>query len=181
MKRLLGAAALVCFGAFSLFAQSAGVMPIAEQQFFDANGLPLAGGYIYTCVAGTSCPGNPLAAYTDATGTVALPNPVVLDSGGRASIWLGTSAYKIVAENANGVVQWTADQVVIPGLSLLSGTGTLSALTVTGNATIGGTLAATGAVTFSGALSAGATTLSSLSVTGNGTVGRHVRRHGRHD
>lgn len=172
MKRLLGAAALVCFGAFSLFASSAGVMPVPEQQFFDANGLPLSGGYIYTCVAGTSCPGNPLATYTDASGTTANPNPVVLDSGGRASIWLGGSSYKIVAEDASGNVVWTADNVSIPGLSLLSGTGSLSALTVTGNVTIGGTLGVTGDATFSSDVTvSGTLTAGTLAVTGNATVG----------
>lgn len=75
MKSFLCAITLFCGIAFPLFASSAGVMPLPEQQFFDANVLPLSGGFIYTCVAGTSCPGNPLATYTDASGTTANPNP----------------------------------------------------------------------------------------------------------
>lgn len=167
--RALALSLFVCAGAL---AQNAGVFSPPEQQFFDSNGNALAGGSLYFCVAGTSCPGNPLATYTDASGDTAAPNPVVLDSGGRASIWLGSSAYKIVAEDAQANIQWTADNVVIPGLSLLSGVGSLSSLTVTGNATIGGTLGVTGAATFSGAGSfGGALSAASLAVSGNASVG----------
>ncbi len=54
-------------------------------QFLDDNGDPLAGGKLYSYEAGTS---TPLATYTDVTGSVANSNPVILDSGGRASVWI---------------------------------------------------------------------------------------------
>jgi hypothetical protein len=127
--KLFRALALALFVSTLGFAQNAALLPVPTQTFLDANGKPLAGGYIYTCVAGSGCsastvggpPSTPLAAYTSSAGTTTLPNPVVLDSGGRASIWLGASAYKIVAQNYAGVVQWTQDNVSDPVLALSSG------------------------------------------------------------
>lgn len=113
MKRLLCLALVVC--AFVVgppaSAQNAALLPVPKMQFFDNNGLPLAGGQIYFCVAGSTCPGTPLATYTDSTAGTQNPNPVVLDAAGRASIWIGSSAYKVVAEDANSNVLWTQDNV----------------------------------------------------------------------
>lgn len=165
--KFLRAVALSLFVCALASAQSAGVFTIPEQFFTDSYGNALAGGSIYFCVAGTTCPGNPQATYTDASGSVQASNPVVLDSAGRASIWLSGSGYKVVAKNSLGVTQWTADNVVLPGLSFLAGTGSLSALTVTGNVTIGGTLGVTGAVTLSGNVSIGGTlSVGTISLTG---------------
>lgn len=117
--KFIRALALTVLVSSCAFAQNAAPMPWAKQQFSDQNGVPLAGGYLYTCVAGLACtpstpgssPLNPLATYTDSTGTVANPNPVQLDSAGRASIWLGAGPYKIVLTDQFGVTQWTQDQV----------------------------------------------------------------------
>jgi hypothetical protein len=93
MKRLLFVLA-VCAG--SLAAQTAALLPWQPTQFLDNSGRVLAGGKVCTYVAGTS---TGLATYTDSTG--ATPNPVppnaiVLDSSGRANIWLAQDrAYKI--------------------------------------------------------------------------------------
>ena len=60
----------------------------AAQQFFDNNGVPLAGGKLYTYAAGTT---TPLTTYTSNLGDVAHANPIILDSAGRIStgeIWL---------------------------------------------------------------------------------------------
>lgn len=84
------------------------LMPVPRQQFFDANGVPLAGGKLYTYVAGTS---TPLATYTDISGTIQNSNPVILDSGGFATIWLGNGAYKIIVKDLNNVQQWVVDNV----------------------------------------------------------------------
>lgn len=73
-------------------------------------GLPLAGGSLYSYAAGTS---TPLATYTDATGGTANTNPVVLNAAGYAPVWLGQSAYKFVLYDANGVLQYTVDNVNI--------------------------------------------------------------------
>jgi hypothetical protein len=49
----------------------------AGWQFFDNNGIPLAGGLIYTYAAGTT---TPQATYTTSAGNIANANPIVLDS-----------------------------------------------------------------------------------------------------
>ncbi len=68
--------------------------PAVHQQFFDANGDPLAGGLLYTYAAGTS---SPLATYGSAGGA-ANTNPIVLSPSGFANIWLQPGvAYKFVA------------------------------------------------------------------------------------
>lgn len=82
--------------------------PVAHQQFLDANGKPLAGGRVFTYVAGTT---TQQATFTDATGLAPNPNPVILDAGGFGNIWLSTASYKFVVQNAAGALQWTVDNI----------------------------------------------------------------------
>lgn len=170
--KLLRALALSVLVSAAAFAQNAALMPYPRLQFLSPSGVPLAGGQIFTCSAGTSCPGNPLASYTDSTAATPNTNPIVLDSGGFApanGIWLGGANYKIVAEDVNSVVQWTVDNVSIPAFGLITGAGSLSSLSITGNASIGGTLTVAGSTTLA-ALSA-ATGAFSGNVTVGGTLG----------
>jgi hypothetical protein len=91
--------------AFSL-SQYAG----AGAQFFDNNGNPLAGGKIYTYVAGTT---TPATTYASNTGT-ANANPIVLDSAGRtpAQIWLTSgSSYKFVLKTSTDSTIKTDDNI----------------------------------------------------------------------
>lgn len=112
--RALALSFFVCSGAF---AQNAVLMPPPKLQFFDSKGSPLAGGFVYTCVAGSTCPGTPQPSYTDATGVVQNANPVVLDAGGYASIWLTWgSSYKIVVQNSGGVTVSTTDNYTASSL-----------------------------------------------------------------
>lgn len=81
------------------------------QQFFNDNGVPLAGGLIYTYQAGSS---TPLVTYTDNGGTIANANPIVLDASGRTpqQIWLLTGySYKFVLQTADGVLIQTLDNI----------------------------------------------------------------------
>ena len=81
------------------------------QQFFDDNGVPLAGGLIYTYQAGSS---TPLATYTDNGGNVANANPIVLDASGRTpqEVWLFTGySYKFVLKNSDDVLIQTLDNI----------------------------------------------------------------------
>lgn len=81
------------------------------QQFFDDNGVPLAGGLIYTYQAGSS---TPLVTYTTNGGTVANANPIVLDAAGRVpqEIWMLTGfSYKFVLQNADAVLIQTLDNI----------------------------------------------------------------------
>lgn len=100
--------------------------PTAKSQFVDANGVPLAGGKVYTYAAGTT---TPQATYTDNTGATSNTNPIILDSRGEANIWLGESAYKFILTDENDVEQWSVDYIVAPTTSLspvLSGNVTIS-------------------------------------------------------
>lgn len=66
-----------------------------------ADGSDNAGGLLHTYVAGTT---TPQATYTTSALTTPNANPVVLDSTGRASIWLDPAlAYKFVATDSAGV------------------------------------------------------------------------------
>jgi hypothetical protein len=102
----------------------------AGWQFFTDDGVPLAGGLIYTYAAGTT---TPAVTYTSATGVTANTNPVVLDSAGRppSQIWLGASRYKFVLKNSSNVQIWSMDN-----LSGLPSAGTQSYQTATQGQTV---------------------------------------------
>lgn len=83
--------------------------PVFQQQLFDNNGAPLAGGKLYAYEAGTSTPKD---TFTTEEGDVANTNPVILDSAGRANVWLGSGAYKIVLKDSTEATTfWTIDNV----------------------------------------------------------------------
>lgn len=81
-------------------------------QLFDDNGNPLAGGKIYSYLAGTT---TPAATYTTSAGNIAHSNPIILDGAGRVpggEIWLSFSiSYKFVLENSANVLIGTYDNV----------------------------------------------------------------------
>lgn len=76
-------------------------------QFFDDNGDPLNGGKLYTYAAGTT---TPKATYTDESGGTPNANPVVLDSAGRATVFLSGS-YKFRLETSSGALVEETDNV----------------------------------------------------------------------
>jgi hypothetical protein len=81
------------------------------QQFFDNNGIPLAGGLIYTYQAGSS---TLLTTYTTVNGNVANTNPIVLDAYGRTpnEVWMQTGySYKFVIKTAATVTLQTLDDL----------------------------------------------------------------------
>lgn len=77
--------------------------------FFDLNGDPLAGGKIYTYVAGTAY-SVPKATYTDQSGLISMPNPIVLDDAGRSTWWL-IGSYGYVIKDALGNTIDSVDNV----------------------------------------------------------------------
>jgi len=84
--------------------------PAFARQFFDDNGDPLSGGKIYSYQAGTT---TPQATYTDSSLVTPNANPVVLDSAGRASIWLDPSlSYKLVVKTSADVTIKTEDNII---------------------------------------------------------------------
>jgi hypothetical protein len=82
----------------------------AGWQFFDNNGVPLAGGLLYSYAAGTT---TPLTTYTTSAGNTANSNPIVLDAAGRPAneIWLSAVAYKLVLKTSTGVQLWSMDNI----------------------------------------------------------------------
>jgi hypothetical protein len=86
------------------------ISPQPKLQFLDNNGVPLSGGKVYTYAAGTT---TPLTTYTDYTGNTANSNPVILDSRGECSIWLGTSSYKFKLTTSTDVEVWTVDNISV--------------------------------------------------------------------
>lgn len=82
-------------------------------QFFTNDGVPLAGGLIYTYAAGTSTPAD---SFTSNAGDIAHSNPIVLDSAGRVpsgEIWLTDGVtYKFVLKDSNDALLATYDNIV---------------------------------------------------------------------
>jgi hypothetical protein len=76
-------------------------------QFSDADGTPLAGGKLYTYAAGTT---TPKATYTTQAGSVQNTNPIVLDSAGRATLFIDGS-YRFDLLDANDVPIESTDNV----------------------------------------------------------------------
>lgn len=104
-------------------------------QFFDNNGNPLVGGKLYSYAAGTT---TPLATYTDAGGGTPNANPIILDSRGEASVWLGSASYKFKLTTAVDVDVWTVDNVAGDFRAALAASG--------GSALVGFLQSGTGAV-----------------------------------
>lgn len=110
-------------------AQTAILLPDPHPQFFDVNGNPLAGGKIFTYLAGTAIAQQ---TYTDSTGTTLNSNPIVLDSAGFPScsgsscgIYLvNGGSYRIVVQNSLGVQQWVADNVKLVNSAQVGGANT---------------------------------------------------------
>ncbi|MBM4073622.1 MAG: tail fiber domain-containing protein [Planctomycetes bacterium] len=84
------------------------VMPAPKFTGFNNSGVVVSSGKLYTYSAGTS---TPLATYSDVDLTVANANPVILDSAGRATVFLTASSYKFVLKDSSDNTLWTQDNV----------------------------------------------------------------------
>jgi len=112
--RVLFAVAILC--TLGMAQVNTAPFPNPVPQFFDSAGNPLNGGKVFTYSAGTT---TPLVTYTDATGTVANSNPIILNAAGYpinasgtiVGIWLGPQKYKIILQDSASVQQWSIDQV----------------------------------------------------------------------
>jgi microcystin-dependent protein len=86
--------------------------PLIKFREADLNYNPLAGGKLWSYVAGTS---TPLATYTDALLGTPNANPTVLDAQGYASVFIADGVgYKFVLTDSLGNTQWTVDNVQVP-------------------------------------------------------------------
>lgn len=82
-------------------------------QFFTNNGVPLAGGKLFTYSAGTT---TPATTYTSSQGNIQWTNPIILNAGGRVpsggEIWLTDGLiYKFVLKDSNDVLIATYDNI----------------------------------------------------------------------
>lgn len=88
--------------------------PLPLQKFFDNDGIPLAGGKLFTYLAGTT---TKTATYTDSSGGTANTNPVILNFRGEANVWLDpTLSYKFVLSPPTATDPptnpiWTVDNI----------------------------------------------------------------------
>jgi len=85
----------------------------AGAQFFDNNGVPLAGGLLYTYLAGSVTPATTYQT-SAGSGGASNSNPIVLDSAGRVpyQIWLTDNTdYKFILKTSGGVTIRTEDNV----------------------------------------------------------------------
>lgn len=88
----------------------ASLSPSPKMQFFTANGVPLAGGKLYTYVAGGLT--IPQTTYTDSSGITPNTNPIILDSRGEANVWLSDGllyAFKLT-DSLDSLI-WTVDNI----------------------------------------------------------------------
>lgn len=86
----------------------ASLMPQGKQRYTDNNGNNLSGGKVYAYAAGTS---TPLDTYSDQAGATPNTNPVVLNARGEATIFWGSSPYKVVLKDASDVEIWSQDNL----------------------------------------------------------------------
>lgn len=83
-------------------------LTLPNQQFLDDDGNPVASGYLYTYLVGTS---TPQTTYRTAGGT-SNTNPIQLDSAGRCTIYVPDSvSLKLILQDANHVQIWSSDGV----------------------------------------------------------------------
>lgn len=109
----------------------------AGAQFFDSNGIPLAGGLLYVYTAGTT---TPATTWTTNAGTSANTNPIVLNAAGRTpfEIWLNSGVtYKFALYTSTNVLIGTYDNIpaiddptVFNNLITVTGTNTLAGTSV---------------------------------------------------
>jgi hypothetical protein len=107
----------------------------AGAQFFDSNGVPLAGGLLYVYTAGTT---TPTTTWTTSSGAVANTNPIVMNAAGRTpyEIWLNSGVtYKFALYTSTNVLIGTYDN--IPAID--DPTAFNNLITVTGTNTLIGT------------------------------------------
>lgn len=148
----------------------ANLAPPLKFTAWDSSGNPLAGGKLYTYVAGTT---TPKATYTDSGLGTPNANPVILNSRGEASVWL-SGAYQLVLKDASDVTIYSQDNVTDALTnSTISGTLTISSTAVTwsGNPTHSGNHTFSGNVSVQGNTTLGNAGTDTVTTSGNVVMG----------
>lgn len=92
------------------------LLAVARQQFADADGAPYAAGTLTFYEPGTS---TPATVYSDVALTIALANPLTLDSAGRAAaIYVGSASIDVTLKTSAGATVW--GPTTVPSSSLAS-------------------------------------------------------------
>ena len=81
---------------------------------FDDFGIILPGGKLWTYDAGTT---DLADTFTDVDLLVPNTNPIILDSAGRAVIYLSPKSYKFILRDANDALVWSQDNIPATGVS----------------------------------------------------------------
>jgi len=104
------------------------LLPNVKPQFFDEDGNPVAGGFLYFYEAGTSTPIDTFSD-VDLTPGQENSNPIELDASGYSatSIFLQPTGYKVVLTDADAVELWSVDDVEDIGQTFASNFGTILA------------------------------------------------------
>lgn len=118
---MLNILAMLLLSVASVFAQGT-VMPAPKFVGLDNAGLIVAGGKLCTYASGTT---TPQPTYSDVGLTTPNSNPVILDSAGRATVYLSATSYKFILKTpgtdstcSTGTTLWTQDAVpAIPSSS----------------------------------------------------------------
>jgi hypothetical protein len=86
-------------------------MPAPKYTAYDNNGNPLSGGLLEVFLAGTS---TPATTYSDVGLTTPNSNPIVLDAGGRATVFLSPGSFKYVQRTSlalGATIVWSQDNI----------------------------------------------------------------------
>lgn len=119
----------------------AGVIATIPKFQFSANGVPMVGGTLTAYIAGTT---TPTTTWQDSALTIANTNPISLDARGECVLWLDPAVvYKFVLKNAQGVIQWTQDNISGSDAYLRGYLAASSGASLVGNKPAGGISAAT--------------------------------------
>ena len=110
----------------------------AAAQFFTNNGTPLAGGKLFTYLAGTT---TPVPSYTTSAGNVNHTNPIILDSAGRVpsggEIWLAdVLSYKFVLKDSTDVTIATYDNLIGINSNIVNYSNQIETFTATAAQTV---------------------------------------------
>lgn len=90
------------------------LMPFAKPQWFDSNGDPADGYQLFVYESGTT---TKATTYSDAALSTPNTNPIVLDSAGRASVFLDASTFKFVLATPTDTDPPTSPVWTVDGVS----------------------------------------------------------------